>query len=39
MWYREVVHGREKIDEKDLPEPAKEKRLEESRKEKPAHIT
>ena len=35
MWYREVVLSRENIDEKDLPESEKEKRLEEVRKEKP----
>jgi hypothetical protein len=34
MWYREALASRETIDEKDLPEAEKEKRLEESRKEK-----
>ena len=36
MWYREAVMNRETIDEKDLPESEKEKRLEEARKENPA---
>ncbi len=34
MWYREAVASRETIDEKDLQQAEKEKRLKESRKEK-----
>ena len=34
MWYREAVMSRENIDEKDLPDAEKEKRIEEARRKK-----